>query len=127
MHNGLYWPKKLPTDPPSPLSELVAAAIAEGYSDRAGPPRPFRGYLFRILTRQGASAEGGAKDYVVDGAMVGGFALLAHPASYGHSGIMSFMVGPDGVIYERDLGEETTTAAAEITAFDPDAEWKIAE
>lgn len=123
--NGLHWPTQ-PGEPPSPLSELAAQAEATGYSAGQGPHRPFHGYYFRILTSQGPSAPGGAKQYVVDGQMTGGFAMLAYPAEYYNSGIASFIVGPDGVVLERDLGPETPAAAATITRFDPEG-WIVAQ
>lgn len=122
--DGLYWPV---TDdqPPSPLAALVAEAEAEGYP--VDPLRrtasPFRGYRFRILTGQGGSAPGGAKSYLEGGKLTGGFAVLAWPAIYGASGFMSFQVGPDGIVYQKDLGPRSTEAAGRITRFDPDVSW----
>ena len=126
MHNGLFWPSDRAN--PSPLGELAAQAAAEGYTrSESGAPSPYRGYYFRILTRQGPSAPGGVMDYVVGGDMTGGFAMLAFPADYGNSGIMSFLVGPDGVIYEADLGKDTSTAAAAVQSFDPDDRWSVVQ
>jgi hypothetical protein len=122
--NGLYWPaargQKL-----SPLGDLVAEAAAEGRAtgQASGSPSPFHGYFFKILTSQGTHAAGGAKSYVVDGAMTGGFALLAWPAQYNATGVMTFLVGRDGVVWQRDLGPETPKAAPAINAYDPDATW----
>lgn len=126
-HNGLYWP----TDEgatQSPIGPLFARAAAEGYGpaarrDRAGPA-PFQGYTFRILTGQGPDAPGGSYDYIINGNMVAGFGLLATPAQYGSSGIMTFIVGPGGTIYERDLGAETETLARDIQSFNPDRTWR---
>ena len=124
-HDGLYWPEEGPGAPLSPLSELAAEAADEGYESdptRSGPI-PFHGYYFRLLTRQGPDAPGGAAEYVVNGDMTGGFAAIACPAEYGSSGIMTFIVGPDAVVFESDLGEETSRIAGEIDAFDPDDDW----
>jgi Protein of unknown function (DUF2950) len=123
--DGLYWPVQS-GEPESPLGELAAAASAEGY--RAGErPTPYHGYYYKILTRQGPSAQGGALDYVVRGKMIGGFALLAYPAEYGNSGIMTFLVNHDGVVYQKDLGPTTARAAGQIRAFNPDGSWKKVE
>jgi len=126
--NGLYWPTQ-PGETPSPLGELVADARAEGYR-RSGTkqgPIPFHGYYFRILTRQGKQASGGAFDYVVKKNMVGGFAVVAYPAAYGASGVMTFVVNHEGVVYEKDLGKNTAAAAKAMTSFDPDKTWKKVE
>jgi hypothetical protein len=123
--NGLYWPVT-PGEPHSPLGTLVAAAAAEGRplgTDRTGPV-PFYGYYFRVLETQGAAARGGARAYVVDGEMSGGYALIAWPAIYGVTGIMTFVVNQDGVVYEKNLGPETGTAASRVTSFNPDATWQ---
>jgi hypothetical protein len=120
--DGLYWPTQAAGDE-SPLGELVARASAEGY--RVGSGRqPFHGYYYRILTRQGPSAKGGALDYVVRGRMIGGFALVAYPAEYDNSGVMTFIVDQDGVVYEKDLGPNTLGIASNMTAFDPDQTWR---
>jgi hypothetical protein len=105
----------------------MAQARAEGYDGDAGPnhkPQPYHGYIYRILTRQGLHASGGAKDYIVAGHMTGGFALIAFPAKYGDSGVMTFIVDQDGIVFEKDLGPDTPTLAAAISAFDPDPGWK---
>jgi hypothetical protein len=121
--NGLYWPARR-GQPKSPLGVLVAQASEEGYRRQPGEgPSPLYGYYFRILEGQGKAAPGGAADYVVDGEMSGGFALVAWPVHYGGSGIMTFMVGPDGVAYEKDLGPDTAAAAKRITRYDPDPTW----
>jgi hypothetical protein len=124
VRNGLYWPGD-ETGASGPLGEAVALASDGGYGadGELRPPEPYAGYLFRILTRQGANAPGGALDYVVDGNMIAGHALLAYPADYGASGIMSFLVGENGVVYEADLGEETLARARAIEAFDPGEDW----
>ena len=123
--DGLYWPSDDSANE-SPLGALFAEASDEGYefSDR---PTPYHGYYYRILKRQGDEAKGGAFDYVVDGRMIGGFGLIAYPAQYGNSGIMTFMVNHDGVLYETDLGPDTAEIAAEIEDFDPDNTWKVVE
>lgn len=125
--NGLYWPVK-PGEKRSPLGDLVAYAEQQGRSIGAGnsPPAPFHGYYFRILTAQGPNAPGGAKDYVVGGAMKGGFALVAWPAQYDATGVMTFVVGPDGTVREKDLGPDTVNAVRGLTVFDPDASWGAA-
>jgi hypothetical protein len=123
--NGLYWETQ-PGEEPSPLGELVADARAEGYR-RSGAkqgPIPFHGYYFRILTQQGKHAPGGAFDYIVKNNMIGGFSVVAYPAAYGSSGVMTFMVNHDGVVYEKNLGASTAKAAAAMTSFDPDPSWK---
>jgi len=124
--DGLYW-RAAPGVRPSPLGDLAAEAEAEGYGESEGKPRPFRGYYVRILTAQGEAAPGGAKSYVQNGDMVGGFALLGYPAEYGDSGIMTFLVNQDGVVYEKDLGERTEELARAITEYNPDATWRRAE
>lgn len=116
--DGLYWPG----EPPSPLGDLAAKASTEGYQTGKGPI-PYHGYYYRILKRQGVSASGGAYDYLVKGKMVGGFALLAFPAQYGNSGIMTFMVNHDGTVFEKDLGPKTAKLARKIGSFAPDQTW----
>jgi Protein of unknown function (DUF2950) len=126
--NGLYWETK-PGEEPSPLGELVADARAEGYA-RTGTkqgPMPFHGYYFRMLKKQGKNAPGGAFDYVVKNKMIGGFAVVAYPAAYGSSGVMTFVVNHEGVVYEKDLGKNTAKTANAMKAFDPDKTWKKAE
>ena len=117
--DGLYWPPA-EGETPSPLGDLAARASAEGYKV-GGKPIPYHGYYYRILTRQGAGASGGAYDYLVKGKMLGGFALLAYPAEYGNSGIMTFMVSHDGTVFEKDL--EGTKPAQKIDSFSPDQTW----
>jgi len=125
--DGLYWPVK-PGEPDSPLGELVAHARGEGYRrDKSGAPTPYHGYLFRILTRQGPDAPDGAYDYVVRGHMIAGFALVAYPAQYGASGVMTFLVNHDGVVYEKDLGPTTAALGAAMRSFNPDSTWAKAD
>jgi len=120
--DGLYWPTE-PGEEPSPLGELVASATSEGY--RVGGERaPFHGYYYKILTRQGAAARGGAYDYIVNGKMIGGFALVAYPAAYRNSGVMTFLVNHEGTVFEKDLGPHTATIAEDMSAFNPDDTWK---
>jgi Protein of unknown function (DUF2950) len=124
QHNGLYW-KAAEGDPPSPAGPLVAYATGEGYGKKESEgPSPFHGYYYRILTAQGKSAPGGAKSYIVNGEMTGGFALLAYPADYRSSGVMTFIVGQDGVIYQKDLGAKTGELASAIKDYAPDKTWQ---
>jgi Protein of unknown function (DUF2950) len=118
--DGLYWEVAAGASP-SPAGPFLAAAAAEGYGGEKGAP--YHGYRYRILTAQGDSANGGKHDYLVDGKLKGGFALLAWPDRYGVSGIMSFIVNQDGVVWQRDLGEDTATLVAAIQAFDPNRDW----
>ena len=120
--DGLYWPTKAGEDE-SPLGELAASAAASGYSAGQGR-RPYHGYFYRILTRQGADAPGGALDYSVRGKLIGGFALVAYPAEYGNSGIMTFIVSHDGTVYQKDLGRSTGRTALGMTTFNPDKTWQ---
>jgi len=125
--NGLYWKPADENQPESPLGPLAAYASPEGYTGNAQAPQPFRGYFYRLLTKQGEGAHGGAKDYIVNGAMTGGFAILAYPADYGNSGVMSFLISKDGVVFEKNLGENSTDQAKSIIAFNPDNTWKPVE
>lgn len=120
--NGLFW-EAPEGDPPSPAGPFLARASAEGY-DTSGQRTPYHGYYYRLLKAQGSSAKGGAKSYVVDGKMTGGFALIAFPAEYRSSGVMTFLVNQSGVLYQRDLGEKTADIASKITEYDPDKNWK---
>jgi Protein of unknown function (DUF2950) len=124
QHDGLYWEDESGTDE-SPLGPLFASATAEGYqlADQPATPQPYHGYFFRILTGQGANAPGGARSYVTDDKMSDGFALVAWPAEYGQSGIMTFQVSRQGIVFQKDLGPQTAEAAKAITAYDPDASW----
>jgi hypothetical protein len=130
--DGLYW-EAAPGEEQSPLGPLVAQAHAEGYaggehqmehqSARQGHQEPYHGYYFRILTGQGPHAPGGARDYLVAGQMTGGFALLAYPAKWGDSGIMSFEINQSGIVFAKNLGPDTAKRAREITQYDPDLSW----
>jgi hypothetical protein len=120
--DGLYWPAAQNEDA-SPLGELVAVATTEGYGIGGGRT-PFHGYYFKILTRQGPTAPGGEVDYVVRGNMIGGFALVAYPAEYGNSGVMTFIVNHAGAVFQKDLGERTSKLAERMTSFNPDQTWK---
>jgi hypothetical protein len=126
--DGLYWEAKA-GEPQSPLGPLAAKAVREGYGGkgRTGKPEPYHGYFFKILTKQGKDARGGAYDYVVNGKLFGGFAVLAYPAKHGVSGVMSFLVNHDGVVYEKNLGPSTGTEAPKIAAFNPDKSWTKAQ
>ncbi|MEP7327911.1 MAG: DUF2950 domain-containing protein [Betaproteobacteria bacterium] len=120
--DGLYWPTKA-GEPPSPLGELVASASGEGYAASKSGPKPFHGYYFRTLKGQAAGANGAALDYVVRGHAIGGFAVIAYPAKYGSSGIMSFVVNQDGKVYQSDLGPKTLERATAIHRFDTAKGW----
>ena len=122
--NGLYWAVAA-GQPRSPLGDLVTAAAEDDLSSRATreKPSPFHGYYFRILTAQGRAAAGGERDYVVGGRLSGGFALVAWPARYDETGIMTFIVNQDGIVHEKDLGADTDAAARKMTLYDPDASW----
>ncbi len=127
QHNGLYW-KVSEGEPKSPIGPLVASAVAEGYApSRNGAPTPYRGYYYHILTRQGANAAGGAKSYIVNGKMTGGFAFVAYPAEYRSSGVMTFIVGEDGVVYQKDLGKKTDVLAKAMTEYNPTSSWQKGE
>jgi hypothetical protein len=123
--NGLYWETK-EGEEPSPLGELFAKAKTEGYFQKGkkSKPEPYHGYYFQILKAQGKHAPGGAYEYVVKGNMIGGFAVAAWPAKYGNSGIMTFIVNHDGVVYQKDLGLKTEQAVKKMNVFDPDSNWK---
>lgn len=121
--DGLYW-ETTADEPTSPLGLFLVQARAEGYQHTASHPIAYHGYYYKILTGQGPNAPGGAYDYVVRGKMIGGFAMVAYPAQYGLSGIMTFMVNHDGVVYEKDLGADTTAMAQSIAKFDPDETWQ---
>jgi Protein of unknown function (DUF2950) len=122
--DGLYWPVG-ESESESPLGPLIDAAQDAGYPGElvSGKPIPYEGYYFRILSRQGPHADGGTKSYIHSGRMTGGFALIAWPAVYESTGIMTFIAGPDGDVYQKDLGPETRHLASEITTFDPDLSW----
>jgi hypothetical protein len=126
--DGLYYPVD-EGEPESPFGPAIAVAAAEGYSyadaEQPSEPEPYYGYYFRILDRQGPTTPGGTFNYVINSNMVAGFGMIAFPADYAVSGVMSFMVGRNGEIYERDLGTETVSIAAGIDAFDPTPEWEL--
>jgi hypothetical protein len=121
--NGLYW-KSPDGQPQSPLGPLAAYATAEGYAAKPDAHTAFHGYYFRILKAQGDKAPGGAKSYVVDGKMIGGFAFVAYPAEYGNSGVMTFIINQDGVLLQKDLGKTTTETATAMNEFNPDTSWQ---
>jgi Protein of unknown function (DUF2950) len=123
--NGLYWTAS-DVRTPSPLNTIPDFVKAVGYVNRANKPHPFNGYCFRILTKQGDQAKGGPVDYVVDGKLTGGFAVLAYPTEYRNSGIMTFIVGKDGVVYQKDLGEKTVTVASAMVEYNPGDGWNPA-
>ena len=126
--DGLYWPTTQPSDPQSPLGDLIGKAADEGYPTSAPVKshRPaYHGYYYRFLKSQGPAAEGGAWDYSYNGHMIAGFAVLAYPATYGNSGVMSFIINQTGKLYQRDLGPDTADVAKEITSFDPEPGWTL--
>ena len=132
-HNGLYW-KAAAGEPQSPIGPLIADAAAAGYTRIAqgaqrkqGGPKPFHGYIYKHLNSQGKDAPGGAKDYIVDGKMTGGFGMLAYPAEYRNSGVVTFIVNQDGIVYQKDLGPDTAKIAASMTQYNPDNSWQKAE
>ncbi|HXQ27228.1 MAG TPA: DUF2950 domain-containing protein [Candidatus Acidoferrales bacterium] len=124
QHNGLYW-KAADGEPQSPIGPLVASAVAQGYAPgHHSAPTPYRGYYYHILTGQGAGAPGGAKSYIANGKMTGGFAFVAYPAEYRSSGVMTFIVDKDGVVYHKDLGKNTAVLAKAINEYNPDSSWQ---
>jgi len=127
QHNGLYW-EAAEGVPQSPIGPLVASAVAQGYAKRRdGTPTPYRGYYFHILTRQGKHAPGGAKNYVVNGKMTESFAFVAYPSEYRSSGVMTFIVTEDGVVYQKDLGRKTDVLAKAMKEYDRNPSWQKAE
>jgi hypothetical protein len=126
--DGLYWSPDLDGEI-SPLGPLVARAEGKGYSlkgrDSEGNYEPYNGYYFKILTKQGKHAPGGAYNYVINGNMIGGFALVAWPAEYGKTGIMTFIVNQQGIVYQKDLGEKTAKVAPAMKRYDPDSSWEL--
>jgi len=127
QHNGLYW-KAADGEPQSPIGPLVASAVAEGYvKGKNGPSTPYRGYYYHILTRQGKNGPDGAKSYIANGKMTGGFAFVAFPAEYRSSGVVTFIVGPDGVVYQKDLGKKTAILGKAMKEYNPDSSWQEAE
>jgi hypothetical protein len=128
-HDGLYW-ETAPGAKPSPLGSLIAQARAEGYAAgqprlQGTPRRPYHGYYFKILKRQGPHAPGGRFSYVINGNMIAGYALIAYPDKWGSSGIMTFIVNQQGRLYEKNLGPKTAEIAAGIAEYDPDPSWKL--
>jgi Protein of unknown function (DUF2950) len=123
--DGLYWAVSSTDSPVSPMGELAARAAADGYTRADTGRTAYHGYYYKVLTAQGPNVPGGSRSWVTGGLMRGGFGLLAWPADYGDSGIMTFIVGPDGVIREKDLGSETPRVAPAIDAFDPDSTWSL--
>jgi len=127
QHDGLYW-KTSAGQPRSPIGPLLASAVGEGNRQaQQGDPTPYHGYYFHTLTRQGQNAAGGAKDYLADGKMTGGFAFVAYPAEYRSSGVMTFIVSQDGIVYEKDLGKSTGTLAKAMKEYNPDQSWQKPE
>ncbi|HUM11400.1 MAG TPA: DUF2950 domain-containing protein [Myxococcaceae bacterium] len=124
--DGLYW-QTSGGEPESPMGPGVSGALREGYTPKQGQRTPYRGYLYRILTAQGPNAEGGALDYREGGKLTRGFGLVAYPASYGKSGVMTFVVNQAGVVFEKDLGPKTAKTAEGLKRFDPDKSWKRVE
>jgi hypothetical protein len=125
-HDGLYW-KAADNEPQSPIGPLVAWAVAQNNANSSGgTPAPYRGYYFHILTGQGKNATGGVKSYIADGKMTAGFAFVAYPAEYRSSGVMTFIVGEDGVVYEKDLGKKTETLAKAMKEYNPGTGWEKA-
>jgi Protein of unknown function (DUF2950) len=122
--NGLYW-KVAEGETESPIGPLVAYATGRGYGGQHDTPQPFHGYYYRMLTAQGANAKGGAKNYIVNGKMTGGFAFIAYPAEYRNSGVMTFIVNKEGNVYEKDLGPHTADIASQMKAYNPDKTWKL--
>jgi hypothetical protein len=123
QHDGLYW-KTGDGETPSPIGPLVASAVAEGYpKDQPGAPTPYRGYYYRILTRQGKNGTGDAKSYVVNGKMTEGFGFVAYPAEHRSSGVVTFIVDQDGVVYEKDLGKKTEALATAMKEYKVNSSW----
>jgi hypothetical protein len=126
QQNGLYWDSP-EGSPRSPLGPMVAFATAEGYKLQPNKHEPFNGYYYHMLDKQGPDAKGGAKSYIVNGKMTGGFAVVAYPAQYGDSGIMTFMINQNRVMFQKDLGKTTDAVASAMTEFNPDKTWTVVE
>jgi len=126
QHDGLYWPAT-EDEPQSPLGPLAAEAVKKGYGGGGEGPHPYYGYYYRMLMGQGPHAPDGEYGYLADDQMIGGFAIVAYPAEYGNSGVMTFLVNHDGTVYQKDLGPQTHALAEAITLFDPDSTWKAVE
>ncbi len=125
-HNGLYW-KTSDNETPSPIGPLLAEAAGEGYTRKDDQPKAFHGYIYRMLPRQGPAARGGARDYVVNGQWTRGVAFIAYPAEYRNSGVMTFIVDQDDMVYQANLGPDTAKLAAAMTDFNPDSLWEPAD
>ncbi len=127
QHNGLYW-RAAAGETQSPIGPLVASAVAKGYAKpQDGAPTPYRGYYYLILTRQGKNGTGGAKSYIANGKMTEGFAFVAYPAEYRSSGVMTFIVNQEGVVYEKDLGKKTDKVAKDMKEYNPNSGWQETE
>ena len=127
QHNGLYW-KAAESEPASPIGPLVALAVVEGFAPSGeDAPTPYRGYYYHTLKRQGKNAPGGMKSYIVNGKMTEGFAFVAYPAEYRSSGVMTFIVNADGVVYQKDLGKKTDALAKAMKEYNPNSSWQKAE
>jgi len=124
--DGLFW-KTDDSQPASPIGPLIADATTEGYTAQQGKATPFHGYYFRLLTKQGPAAKGGARDYMVNGQLTRGFAFVAYPSEYRNSGVMTFIVSQDGVVHEKDLGPDTEKLGAAMTEYNPDSTWSPAD
>lgn len=120
--DGLYW-KTSDNEPPSPIGPLLVSAAGEGYNMQQGKASPYHGYYYRMLTKQGAAAKGGARDYMVNGQLTKGFAFVAYPSEYRNSGVVTFIVNQDGMVYEKDLGQDTEKVASSMTEYNPDNTW----
>ena len=121
--NGLFW-KTGDNDNPSPIGPLLVSATTEGYSPQQGKQAPFHGYYYRMLTGQGPAAKGGARDYMIGGNLSRGFAFVAYPADYRNSGVMTFIVNRDGIVYQQDLGPQTSDVASTMKEYNPDQSWE---
>jgi hypothetical protein len=126
QHDGLYW-QAANGEPQSPVGPLVAQAVEEGNSKTQNQPTPYRGYFYHVLIQQGKNASGGAKKYIASSKMTGGFAFVAYPAEYRSSGVMTFIVNQDGVVYEKDLGDKTEEAVKSMKEFNPNSGWQKTE
>jgi len=126
QRDGLYW-KTEDNESPSPIGPLLALAAGQGYRRKEGEATPFHGYYFRILTKQGPRAQGGASNYSVNGRLTRGFAFVAYPAAYRNSGVMSFMVNQDNIVYQKDLGSDTGNLAGTLSEYNPDNTWERTE
>jgi hypothetical protein len=124
-HDGLYW-RTTEGQAPSPAGPLIAEAFSQGYRKQKGPV-PYHGYVYRLITSQGPNAPGGAKNYMVNGKLTGGFAILAYPVEYKNSGVMTFIVNQDGKIYQKNLGPKTQSLAEQIKTYNPDKTWGLVD